>query len=69
VQPGTTRDDVVAMGHRYGFTLFDYEQCKPNSSPSCYVNLEKGRHLEVVIRNLLASEENVVTINLNYFEN
>lgn len=66
--PGTTRKDVVSMGERYGFWLADVQTFEPADSPNCYVYVREGKELWTIIAQLMSSETNVVTVNLNYVE-
>ncbi len=61
-----TRDDLVAMGKKYGFTLTgDY---RADGRPSCYVKLTAGKDLAEVLRAILSAEPRVISVNLNYYE-
>lgn len=66
VEKGTTKEDVQAFCKKHG--------CKLNGKfnaefrPSCYVQIDAGKSLAEVIRQILATEPNVRTINLHYFE-
>jgi hypothetical protein len=66
VVDGTREEEVQAMCKKYGCTL----EGKFNAEfrPSCYLRIGKTASLEAAIRNILANERKVVTINLNYFD-
>ncbi len=68
LQGAVSRPDVVRLGKKHGLTLPEFNQVRPGSSPTCYVNLAAGKSLFKVIRELLEQEPSVVTINLNYTE-
>ena len=66
VEKGTTKEDAVAMGKRYGFTLGG--EFSDTTRPNCYVVLAPGKTLAEVLKDLFSNEPKVVTINLNYYE-
>jgi hypothetical protein len=66
VVPGTTAEDVVEMGKKYGFKVDG--SFKDVHSPSCYVRLAKDKALAEVLQRLLTEEPKIRTINLNYFD-
>jgi hypothetical protein len=64
-EPGATRDEVIAIGKKYGFALDgNYDQ---KGFPNCYVTVTKGTLAEVMTA-LLAGEPKVISGNLNYVE-
>ena len=69
LEPGTTLADVKAMGERSGFVVPDSVPGDLAGSPSAYVVPRTGADLFDVIKRLLATEEKVITVNLNYYEN
>ena len=66
IEEGCTRDVLVKMGARHGFTVAG--EPNPKTRPSCYVTLSPGRSLPDVLKAVLSAEPMVVTVNLNYFE-
>jgi len=68
VEAGTTTQDVERMGRAHGFRLLPAAICRPNQSPSCYVQLVPGRRLADVLRDILTTEAQVRTVNLNQVE-
>ena len=68
VEAGTSMQDVERMGRAHGFRLLPAAVCRPNQSPSCYVQLVPGRRLADVLRDILTTEAQVRTVNLNQVE-
>ena len=66
VENGTTAGDIQKICRKYRCTLVG--QFNPDSRPSCYLRVGTGSTQVGVIRQILASEPKVTTINLNYFE-
>ncbi len=66
IVPGTTAEDVAALGKTYGFKIAG--PFAADGAPNCYVSLAKGACMAEVMRKLLAKEPKVATLNLNYFE-
>jgi hypothetical protein len=66
VENGTTAEDIGKICEKYRCALIG--KFNPDFRPSCYVQVGQGTTLEAVIRQILASEPKVTTINLNYFE-
>ena len=66
VVPGTSAEDVARIGQKYGFTVSG--AFRPDGRPNAYVKLAPGKSLAEVLKRLLAEEQGVMTINLNYFE-
>jgi hypothetical protein len=64
--PGTSVEDVARIGQKYGFTVGG--SFHPDGRPNAYVKLAPGKSLAEVLKRLLAEEQSVTTINLNYFE-
>ncbi|WP_315783342.1 MULTISPECIES: hypothetical protein [unclassified Bradyrhizobium] len=68
VEPGTTREEIAALGERHGFVVPSDQSIETSNSPCCYVVLREGRDLWEVIASLLSREAKVATVNLNYIE-
>lgn len=68
MEPETTRQDIAALGKKYGFTLPFDEPFDTAVVPNCYVRLEPGVQLEPTLREILSHESQVFTVNLNYYE-
>jgi len=66
VDEGCTRDDVEAMGKKFGFTIEG--QFTAGAAPTCYVMLKEGKKLEEVLKAVLSEETKVRSANLNYYE-
>lgn len=65
LSPGATRQDVVTIGRRQGFTLPADAAFVPGAYPNCYVRLLPGHGLEATLRNVLEDEPLVVSVILN----
>lgn len=65
LEKGVTRDALVEMGERHGFKVDGTFHAEGN--PSCYVSITKGT-LQGVLREILSTEDDVVSVNLNYVE-
>lgn len=61
--PNATREDIEAMGKRQGFVL--RSTFTPGTFPTCYVQVQPGRALADVLRNVLSEEPMVVSVSLN----
>lgn len=68
VEPGTTREQIVSMGERYGFILPNDRPIETADAPCCYVTIREGAELWDVVARVLANEPSVTTVNLNYIE-
>lgn len=68
VEGGVSANEVERMGRIYGFRLLPSAQCLPEQSPSCYVQLLPGKRLVDVLRDILTTESQVRTVNLNHIE-
>lgn len=68
LSPGTTRQQVVEIGKKWGFTLRQNDQCDPGSEPACYVTLKKGKDVFETMRNLITEEPAIHNLNFNHFE-
>jgi hypothetical protein len=68
VTANTTRQDVIAMGERRGFTLPDSSKFDPAVFPACYVVLTQGSDLLETMENIMKNERSVTGVNFNYFE-
>jgi len=66
VVPGTSAEDVARIGQKYGFTVSG--AFRPDGRPNAYVKLAPGKSLAEVLKRVLAEEQSVMTVNLNYFE-
>lgn len=58
-----TKEAVDRMGLRYGFRLEEGSSFSPNSAPTCYIHLLRGRSVAAVMRELLVGEPDLKTIN------
>jgi hypothetical protein len=63
---GCTVDDVKKMGERHGFVIIGPFDAA--ATPSCYVKLKAGKNLADVLKAILTSEPQVISVNLSYFE-
>lgn len=68
LESGAKREEVLHMEAEYGFSIPPDFQVRSDKFPSVYVELQPGKNLESVLKNLLASESLIITVNLNYFE-
>jgi hypothetical protein len=68
VEPGTTRQEIISMGERYGFVLPDEQSIEIANAPCCYVMIREGGELWEAIARVLSTEAKVNTVNLNYIE-
>jgi hypothetical protein len=68
LEGSVTRDDVQQMGRRRGFHLEPADPFHPGAAPTCYVHLSPGKDLVSVLKDILLTEPNVKTVNLNYVE-
>ena len=59
---------VQDMGRRHGFRLSPNAMVRADTAPTCYVQLEPGKKLAEVLREVLMTEPTVRTVNLNYME-
>jgi hypothetical protein len=65
-EKGTSKEDVMHLGKKHGFSLSG--TFRADGVPNCYVNLDHGKSLADVLRQVLTTEPKVVSVNLNYFE-
>jgi hypothetical protein len=66
VEKGTTEEDVQKMGKKYGFTVSG--PFRPDTVPNCYVTLEAGKSPVDVMKAILTTQPQVLSLNLNYYE-
>jgi RNA polymerase sigma factor (sigma-70 family) len=66
VTKGTTKEAIVVMGNKYGFTLAG--EFRADTRPNCYVKIAAGKSLAQVMQDVLSHEPAVTTLNLNYVE-
>jgi RNA polymerase sigma factor (sigma-70 family) len=65
-EKGTTRENADRLGKKLGFTVGDH--FSEDGQPNCYVNLDKGKSLPDVLREVLTTEPRVIAVNLNWIE-
>jgi hypothetical protein len=68
VVPGTTKEEIVALGERHGFVVPNDQSIETSNAPCCYVTIRDGREMWEVLAGLLSREAKVATVNLNYVE-
>src|SRR5262249_22520037 len=66
VEKGSTEEAVQKLGKMNGFNVSD--QFRPDTVPNCYVMLEAGKSLVDVMKAILTTEAQVLSLNLNYYE-
>lgn len=66
LEPGVKRKDLLRMGEEHGFSVPANLNIPEDSFPTLYVQLQPGKDLELVLRSLLTTERQVITVNLNY---
>lgn len=65
LEKGTTKEEVIQMGKKYGFSLGNF---RGDTVPNCYVTLDKGKSLADVMQQVLKTEPKLISVHLHYFE-